>query len=405
MKVLHISNSVSTQSAAYRLHKALMKQNIDSYIYVKDLSVVEEKIIRNQNKIKQELNKISSCLEYQLISKIKNEKTEPFSVGIISKLNYNTIKALNPDVINLHWACAQFVSIKDLKFLSKYNLVWTLHDSWGFTGGCHIPYNCLKYELDCSFCGKLNNTLNLTKYILNKKNKIYNAVDFAIVTPSKWLSNCCKNSKVLQHKKIYTIGNPLDVNFFKPIEKNIARDILNLSKDRKIIAFGAVNTKDKNKGFEYLVNSIKLLKNNYHYQDILLLVFGNNGKDLDNQIDYEICNLGYLHDPISLKLVYSAADVFVLPSKSESLSYVIMESMACSTPAVAFNVGGISDMVEHKINGYLAKPFDVNDLCSGIDYILKNKDKELGINARSKIIKNYSYDKIARQYIELYRKL
>ncbi len=152
------------------------------------------------------------------------------------------------------------------------------------------------------------------------------------------------------------------------------------------------------------MEAIELLKIKMDYNEICLLIFGEN-RTSNNEFEFESHYLGYLHDPISLKLTYSAADVFVFPSKSENLPNVIMESMACSTPVVAFDVGGISDMVEHKINGYLAKPFDVNDLCSGIDYILKNKDKGLGINARSKIIENYSYDKIAKQYIELYRKL
>lgn len=406
MKVLHISNSVSTQSAAYRLHKALTKQNIDSYIYVKDLSVVEEKIIRDQNKMKIELNKILSFLEYKFINKIINEKTDPFSFGIISRLNYDTVKALNPDVINLHWACGQFVSIRDLKFLSKYNLVWTLHDSWGFTGGCHIPLDCFNYQTNCATCKKLKKSFNIPQYLLKQKLSVYNATNMSIVTPSHWLKKCCKNSLVLKDKKIYRIGNPIDINFFNDnIDKNTARNILGLPLGEKIIAFGAVNAiNNKNKGYEYLMEAIELLKIKMDYNEICLLIFGEN-RTSNNEFEFESHYLGYLHDPISLKLTYSAADVFVFPSKSENLPNVIMESMACSTPVVAFDVGGISDMVEHKINGYLAKPFDVNDLCSGIDYILKNKDKGLGINARSKIIENYSYDKIAKQYIELYRKL
>ena len=403
MKILHISNSVSTQSAAYRLHRALIEQNVDSYIYVKDLSVRDKKIIRDNNKLKVFCDKMSYYIERKVLNYLKKDKTEPFNLGLFSTLDYNLIKEINPDIINIHWACGQFVSINDLKFLSKYKLVWTLHDSWGFTGGCHLPYTCLKYKFGCSCCEKLKNNINLTKYILNKKYKIFSSVDFAIVTPSKWLSNCCKNSKVLKNKKIYTIGNPLDVNFFKSVDKNLARNILNLPLNKKILAFGAVNTKDKNKGFESLVNALKLLKAKYYYEDIALLVFGNNDIDLDKEIDYEIYYLGYLNDAVSLKLVYSAADVFVLPSKSENLPNVIMESMACSTAPVAFNVGGISDMIEHKLNGYLAKPFNENDLCDGIYYILQNKD--LKISARSKIVENYSYNKVANQYIELYRNL
>lgn len=405
MKVLHISNSVSTQSAAYRLHRALIEQNIDSYIYVKDPSINDKKVIRDNSKLKISFNKLFYFFERRILKYFQENKTEPFNLGLFSTLDYNLIKKINPDIINIHWACGQFVSINDLKFLSKYKLVWTLHDSWGFTGGCHLPYNCLKYEYDCSNCEKIKIKFDLPKYILNQKYKIYNSIDFAIVTPSKWLSNCCKNSKVLKNKKISTIGNPLNISFFKAVEKNSARNILNLPIEKKIIAFGAVNIKDKNKGFDYLVNALKLFKEKYDYEDIALLVFGNNDLDLPKEINYEIYYLGYLNDAVSLKLVYSAADVFVLPSKSENLPNVIMEAMACSTTTVAFNVGGIADMVEHKINGYLAKPFDVNDLCYGIDYIFKNKNEEMQINARNKIVENYSNDKIAKQYIALYKNL
>ena len=121
-------------------------------------------------------------------------------------------------------------------------------------------------------------------------------------------------------------------------------------------------------------------------KDIELIIFGSSRPEKANGFVQKTHYLGYLHDDVSLATLYNAADVTVVPSLQENLSNAIMESIACGTPVVAFNVGGNSDMIEHLKNGYLAKPFDSDDLSEGIKWILNNKDYEqIRSSARVKV--------------------
>lgn len=403
MRILHISNSVSNQSAAYRLHKALLKENIESLIYVKDKSIENKKIIREKSRVKNLFYKIRMFIENKIVRYIKICDNDVFSMGILSAMNKNIINNINPDIIHIHWACGQFISYSDYIFLSRYNVVWTLHDSWGFTGGCHIPLDCLKYYSGCKKCEKIKKKYStVIKYLFNKKLFLYSKINFYIITPSFWLGKCAKNSLLLKDKNISVIGNAINTEFFRNVDKSLARDILGLPQNRHIILFGAVNSlENKLKGFQYLLKAVELLNKNNNTKEINLAIFGNRDRI---KTSFKTYYFGFLNDDISLKILYSAADVFVLPSMSENLPNVIMEAMSCGTPCVAFNVGGISDMIEHKKNGYLAEPFDINDLSRGIEYILKNDSNNfLGIEARNKIINYYSEQEIAKKHIKLYK--
>ena len=126
----------------------------------------------------------------------------------------------------------------------------------------------------------------------------------------------------------------------------------------------------------------------------------------NNIFKYPIKYLGQLNDNISIKLVYNSANVSVVPSLSENLSNTIMESLSCATPVVAFDVGGNSDMCVHKVNGYLAKPFDCNDFADGIEWILDSLNyDELCLNARNKVLNEYDSKIITKEYIKLYSKI
>ena len=116
--------------------------------------------------------------------------------------------------------------------------------------------------------------------------------------------------------------------------------------------------------------------------------------------------MGSLHDDVSLVTLYSAVDVMIVPSLQENLSNAIMESLSCGTPIVSFDIGGNSDMIEHKLNGYLAKPFESKDLAHGIEWVLNNPNyDELCVNAREKVLKEFDSVVVARKYVELYEEM
>lgn len=413
MKVLHVSTSLMPQSAAYRIHRALLKQGIDSFNYVlvngAD-NVRDERIVSCSSKAKKMLDKICSTVSNRVINFLRNECKTPFSIAYTSSLDKKLIDNISPDIINLHWICGNFVSIEDMEFLSKYKIVWTLHDSWAFTGGCHIPYQCDKYVKGCKKCEQFLPWYgyDIVNNFFCAKKKLYKS-NITIVTPSKWLSKCASQSAIFSNNTIYNIPNPIFTKEYKPICKESARYILNLDANKKYILFGAVNsTSDKNKGFVYVQEALKkLYTEKFSIDEIELLVFGGNKPIHNIDFGYKATYMGYIHDDITLNILYSAADVMLVPSKSENFPNTILEAMSSGTPCVAFGVGGIPDIIEHKDNGYLAKPFDVNDLTDGIKFVLQSISvgSYMSDSARRKIEKFYSDEIIAKKYIKLYDSL
>ena len=175
---------------------------------------------------------------------------------------------------------------------------------------------------------------------------------------------------------------------------------LGLDDKKKYVLFGAMNTTAPMKGFQYLLEADKLL----HDENIQYLVVGKNSATLINQLAHEGIDLGYVTDERQKALIYNAADVFITPSLAENLPNMIMEAMACGTPCVGFKIGGIPEMIDHQINGYVAKYKNAEDLARGIEWVLSAKN-DLNKEARQKVMNAYSEEVVANQYIALYQSI
>jgi len=317
------------------------------------------------------------------------------------------INEVHPDIVHFHWICSGFIRIEHIAKI-KQPIVWSLHDMWAFTGGCHYDEECKGYKESCGNCKVLGSDKenDLSRKIWHRKQKTFGSKkDLVIVALSHWLNECSKSSALLKDKKHINLPNPIDTNIFKPFGKEESRELWNLPKDKKLILFGAMNaTGDPRKGFLELSEALNKLTS----KDVEFVVFGSSEPAVSPNFGFKTHYLGHLYDDVSLITVYSAADVTVVPSLQENLSNAIMESLACGTPVVAFNVGGNSDMIEHKTNGYLAKPFDTDDLAKGIEWIL-NLDNEnytkLCKNGREKVLREFDSQIVAKKYIELYREI
>jgi glycosyltransferase involved in cell wall biosynthesis len=294
------------------------------------------------------------------------------------------------------------IKIEDMARI-KAHIVWSLHDMWAFTGGCHYDENCNAYENSCGNCKVLGGSKenDLSRKVFNRKQKTFSQIEnMTIVGLSKWLSDCANNSTLLKDKKHVNLHNPIDTAVFKPFDKEKARELWSLPQDKKLVLFGANSaTSDPRKGFDELSNALHKLKN----KDIEFVVFGSSEPKQSQNFGFKTHYLGSLVDDVSLVTLYSAVDVMVVPSLQENLSNAIMESLACGTPVVGFEIGGNSDMIEHNINGYLAKPCDTNDLAYGIEWILHNDNYDkICYYAREKILREFDSVVVAKKYIELY---
>jgi glycosyltransferase involved in cell wall biosynthesis len=331
----------------------------------------------------------------------RNAVKSDFDTGLIGFDFTKTEEFREADLIHLHWINTGFVNVKHLASVDK-PIVWTLRDMWPMTGGCHYSIDCVNYKASCGSCWQLGRTgsNDLSRWFLKRKIK-YVPRKTVIVGISDWLAECARNSAIFADFDVRTIHNNIDVDDFFPVDKELARSLLGLATRKKILLAGAQDLKSRFKGFDRFLAALKMLDPGEYF----LAFFGRLNEEAIRPLGFEYQNFGFLHDAISMRLVYSAADVFVGPSITEAFGKTIAEAMACGTPAVCFDSSGPKDIVDHQQNGYRARPFEAEDIANGIRWIMKSDYRGLSENARRKITTTFDSTLIAAKYKKLYEEL
>ncbi|MEQ9625951.1 glycosyltransferase family 4 protein [Coleofasciculus chthonoplastes] len=414
MKVLHLSNSDiggGAAIAAYRLHGGLQQLSIASQMLVEKKLSNDRTVFAPNNNLSRALSILKPTLDCFPLHFYPgcDHKTLTLSLEWLPEAIAPKIAQLTPDIINLHWICGGFLKIETLaKF--KQPLIWTLHDMWAFTGGCHYNQECDRYTNSCGNCPILQSGQNwdLSRWVWRRKAKAWKNINLTLVTPSHWLANCVSSSSLFQDRRVEVIPNGLDSQQYKPIDKPLARELLKLPQDKQLLLFGAMgSTSDRRKGFHLLQPALKRLSQSGGQDKTELVVFGSSEPNPQPDFGFKAHYLGQLNDDISLALLYSAADVFVAPSIQDNLPNTVMEAIACGIPCVAFNIGGIPDMIEHQRNGYLAQPYEHDDLANGIAWVLQDKQRwqHLSHRAREKAEQEFTLEIQAQRYFKLYKEI
>jgi glycosyltransferase involved in cell wall biosynthesis len=305
------------------------------------------------------------------------------------------------EIINLHWV-ANFLDFKSFFKKNQKPVVWTLHDMNPFTGGEHYA------EL---FTGIDENGLPIKrvlsdfereefkKVIERKKEAIIDFKNLTIVAPSQWLADKARKSEVFKGRPVYCIPNGLDHETFTPRDKAFCRELLNIPLDKKMILFVADSISIHRKGFLFLKRAIQQLKR----KDVIFCAVGNN--DLDFGKDKDIIQLGSINDERLMSVVYSAADVFVIPSLMDNLPNTVLESLMCGTPVIGFPTGGIPEMVEHQFNGLITNEISVPALAQTIDKFLEEPNHFDREKIREDAIKKYDQKVQAQKYQALFEEI
>ena len=397
IKVLHIVGGSLTNGAAKGaniLHQALSKLNIDSQLLNDSPPKIDDTykniIFINNTFFKKIINNIFVFLEKILKSIFLHTPRETFTLGFfgfdITKLK----EYKNADIIHIHWLNQGFITLKSLSKIDK-PVVWTMRDMWAFTGGSHYTMDFEKYEK--SYISKIIQAFKKRNYTKN----------FHFVAISDWLKNKAQNSNVLKEYKVERIYNNIDLENFNSISKNKARSFLEISTSKQIILYGAQNPQSRRKGWDIFVETLKKLDKSKY----LLVIFGNfwSQKILD-KIGIEYRSLGFIKDKEILNNTYSCADFFVASSIEDGWPKTFAEAMYCQTPVICFNNTSISEIVDHKTNGYIVENFNSDQLKIGIDWLSEEikKDDQKGDSAKAKI-KNFGANLIAKKYINLYTKI
>jgi glycosyltransferase involved in cell wall biosynthesis len=412
VKVLFVNTTEVEGGAArgaLRLLRGVRSAGVDARLLVEQRSSEDPEVISPSSRGDRMRSFLGRVLDATVVGlSRRGGEGGVFSAPVLPDALPAAVRALQADVVHLHWVARGMVNIETLRRLGR-PVVWTLHDSWVFTGGCHVPLGCTRYRDACGHCPVLGSSRerDLSRWVWNRKRRAWRDLPLTFVTPSRWLGDCARSSSLLREARVEVISNGLDPAVFRPLDKRAARDALGLPQDRKLILFGAKGaTSDRNKGLHLLLPALQGLASRGWGDRADLVLFGS---PPSGRVDagLPVHERGWFHDDLSLALLYSAADVFVAPSLLEALGYVIMEAMACGTPAVAFRQGGVPDLVEHQESGYLARPYEPDDLGRGIAWVLEDEARwqRLAARSREKVVREFDIAVVARRHIELYRAL
>ncbi|MDY4850741.1 MAG: glycosyltransferase [Paludibacteraceae bacterium] len=416
--------------AAFRIHESVRQEGVDSRMFVKQKGSHDPHVhalaeYTPQNGFQETMDwvalKIKNKWQHALWRPYRKTMDKNYKSDLRGTRIYGALQKWDYDVLHLHWINNRFIKIEDLP--TDKPIVWTLHDSWPFCGVCHYFLDCVGYQQQCGSCPQLgsHDSNDLSYQIWKKKKSVFDTLNIHIVSPSRWLADCAAKSSLFAGRDIRVIPNCLDTNVFRPLTQTEVETNLSTAQKQNVavscvlraaaaekrlekpfLLYGAANAvKDRIKGFASLLSALQILDQQGFEAN--LMVFGAAETELPMRFEHiTVTFLGYVSDTSLLVTLYNMADVMVVPSLTENLSCAIMEALSCGTPVCCFNIGGNGDMVEHRVNGYLAKERDCTDMATGIKDCIAHS-VEWSVAARESVVKRYSIPIVAKMYLDLYK--
>jgi glycosyltransferase involved in cell wall biosynthesis len=410
-RILHVGQSDrvgGANRATYRLHHALCESGADSKLWTPYKSQDDPTVIAA---LRTRLAKLSAQIvdlaNFRIARLYPGGNSMNFSPVRLAYGRLSPAALATADIVVLHWIAGALLKPSQLSRIGR-PIIWQLWDLWPFTGGCHYPAECRNYEHECGACPVLGSrsVLDLSRLDFNSRRRGYRDLDLTIVAPSRWIADKARRSALFGSRRIEHIASGVDLSVFRPHEKMVARDILGLPKDKKIVLFGAFSAlSDRRKGYHLIPATLDKLARS-SVGDITLAVFGGSRHppaSEDGRWALPALHLGRFEDDIALALTYAAADVLIAPYLEDNLPFVVLEALACGTPVVAFAAGGVPDAIDHQKNGYLAPVGAVEELARGIEWVLAVPERYNALRAAARATAEARFDirDCARQYHDL----
>jgi glycosyltransferase involved in cell wall biosynthesis len=417
MRIVHISTFDvlgGAARAAFRLHKGLLRLGHESLFYVSQ-KISSNETVRAFVPPRYILSRLFTLFRREFSNKrlAPYRNTRPEGYELFSTLPTHSDKAMlrqipDCDIVNLHWV-ANFVNYRPFFTVMprRTPIVWTFHDMNPLTGGCHYDEECGKYMQGCGACPQLGsgNPKDLSFQMWRYKQKSVLSIPptrFSVVAPSRWLAARAKESAFYAKFRVELIPYGIDLEDFKPRNRLLARDMLGIPQNEKVVLFVSDWIHNRRKGLQILIQCMEGLSGQ---NDIFFVSMGKGNPPSISGIKY--LSLGHVEGDRFLSLVYSAADVFVIPSSQDNLPNTVIESLACGTPVVGFNTGGIPDMVRPSVTGLLAPKGNALALKSAILNLIRDDNtlKKMSTNCREIAETEYSLETQAKEYLELYKEI
>ena len=406
VEILSNSDTVGGASrAAYRLYRALQTCATDIHMTVADKRTDDWGVHGPANVLEKAKRYLHPRIAGRLTALQRTGNTCPHSLNLLPSNMAANINRSTVDLVNMHWVGGETLSIEDMGNIHKPQ-VWTFHDMWALCGAEHFSDDGPDARWRTGYFA--HNRLagakgpDLDRFTWNRKRRAWKK-PVQVVTPSRWLADCVRQSVLMNDWPVAVIPNVLQTDVFKPLDRAHSRHALNLPLDRQIVLFGALGgTRDPRKGYSLLLEALNVLA--ARGAPILCVVFGQGEPRQALPLPFAVKWMGHVSDDTTLALLYSASDVMVTPSKMENLPQSATEAQACGCPVVAFHCTGLPEVVEHLTTGYLARPFDPVDLAHGIAWVLADpvRHAALGRAARDRAQRLWSPQVVVSAYLSLY---
>lgn len=403
MKILHVNATDygGAAKAAFNLMNALEKIGHSSVLCVGNRKSSDNRVI--------ELDRDTNPLRFKMKRLFFNSIGLPdwrFRERTISLTDKKYF--LDADIVHLHNIHGYYFDYRVLPFLAaKKPVVWSLHDMWALTGYCAYSYDCARWKKGCGKCPQYNDRkfreppavgMDMTGINWRQKKMAFKKAKPLLVVICEAYEKMCGESPITMNLDCRVIPNGLDTELFSPIEKQKARKELGLNHDNKILM--SIPSPGR-KGLDILSRIILKLEN---IGNLTVIVAGGYKLPYKSKNKIDLVYVDYIDNDRLLNLYYSAADLFLLPSRADNVPLTLSEAIISGTPCVTFNVGGISTVVPHLDCGYLAKPLDEDDFVNGIKLLLNDNELRLKCsrNARIHGVKNFDSMNSAKLYASLY---
>jgi glycosyltransferase involved in cell wall biosynthesis len=405
MKVLHINRSDISGGAAiagYRLHEGLLAQGVDSRLLVGIVKTSSDRVAATPRnyRIESQIFRFNGRLGLNYLNCIS-------TFDIPKHTFYQDADILN--LHNLHTGYFGYFNYLALPSLTENKpAIFTLHDMWSFTGHCAYSFDCDRWKIGCGKCPYLKADPPVrrdnTHLEWKLKNWVYSRSNIRVVAPSRWLTEQAKQS-MLNRFPIHHIPYGIDTQAYQPLDSEQCRSLLGIPIGKKVLMFGAESLKDSRKGGDLLLKALSSLPASLKAETVVLTI-GEGGEAISEAAGMATLHLGYVSSHRLKAIAYSAADLFVFPTRADNLPLVLQESIACGTPMVSFKIGGVPDLVRPEVTGYLALPEDAKDFCNGIVQLLEDNNlrDRMRQNCRAIALEEYRLELQAQAYMEIYRK-
>jgi glycosyltransferase involved in cell wall biosynthesis len=414
LKIVHLNTydiSGGAARATYRLHKGLRRLGYDSSMLVAHRESRDPTVsafIPPGNLVSRVGRKLREKAIARSFSRYRKTRPRGYERFSDDRSIYGSAVAhqlLPYDIINLHWV-AGFVDYRE--FFSALprsaRVFWRLSDMNALTGGCHFDDGCDRYNTSCGSCPQIGSkdALDLSHQVWQRKQKAFSnftAEQLHIVALNRWMAEIVRRSPLLGKFPITIIPNGVETDLFSPRNVRFSRDVLGVPQDARVVLFSADIANNRRKGFSLLADALNGLPNS---PNLVLLSVGKDAPQIETSIPH--INLGHVHDDRLLSLIYNAADLYVIPSLQDNQPNTVLEAMACGTPVIGFDVGGIPDMVRSGENGLLIPPGDVNALRQGIVDLLGSFETRsaMSVACRRIVMEEYTRELQVQRYAELY---